>query len=123
MRKVRANSLYRYDPVPLDRFHPPHNVEKHDIVRVVNLPSCPPANTMGHCHVQHLGGEFAGLVCCNSLVPLTAEEKRYVRRASTATSFRRPTTRYNLDLQTNDMTLDFKGARVHVEADIWKGAL
>ena len=80
--RVRAGSLYRYEPVPLDRFHPPYNIEANDIVRVVNLPSCPKANTMGHAHVEHLGGEFAGLVCTNSLVPLTAEEKSYVVRVS-----------------------------------------
>ena len=84
--RVRAGSLYRYEPVPLDRFHPPYNIEANDIVRVVNLPSCPKANTMGHAHVEHLGGEFAGLVCTNSLVPLTAEEKSYVVRLQTALS-------------------------------------
>jgi hypothetical protein len=55
------------DPVLLDVIHPPYNVSKGNIVRVVNLPGCPRANTMGHCHVQHLDGSFAGLVCCNSL--------------------------------------------------------
>ena len=27
--RVRAGSLYRYEPVPLDRFHPPYNIEVH----------------------------------------------------------------------------------------------
>ncbi len=66
-RKVRVNHTYRYDPVLLDVIHPPYNVRPGDVVRVVNLPGCPRANTMGHCHVQHLDGKFAGLVCCNSL--------------------------------------------------------
>ena len=79
-RKVRAGSLYRFEPVPIDYLHPPHNVKPNDIVRVVNLHGCPRANTMGHAHVQHLGGEFAGLVCVNSLIPLSAEEKKLVKR-------------------------------------------
>lgn len=66
-RKVRVGKVYKYDPVLLDQLHPPHNVQVGDLVRVVNLPGCPRANTMGHCHVQHLDGRFAGLVCCNSL--------------------------------------------------------
>jgi hypothetical protein len=64
---VRPGSLYRYNPVAIDRFDRPHNVNDGDIVRVINLPGCPKANTMGHAHVQHLNGTFAGLVCTNSL--------------------------------------------------------
>ena len=118
--RVRAGSLYRFVPVMIDRCNPPYDIEVNDIVRVVNLHGCPRANTMGHAHVEHLGRDFAGLVCTNSLVPLTAEEKLYVRRATTATTFRRPTTRFNLDITGNDMTLDFEGSRVHVEAGIWR---
>lgn len=68
-RRVRAGSCYRFEPVMIDRWHPPYDVKPGDIVRVVNLPGCPRANTMGHCHVQHLDGRFAGLVCTNSLQP------------------------------------------------------
>lgn len=96
--RVRVSTLYRFDPVPIDRFSPPVNVEQHDIVRVVNLPGCPKANTMGHCHVEHLGGEFAGLVHVNSLVELTAEEKLHVKRARTPAKYRQPTPRFNLDI-------------------------
>ena len=71
-RKVRAGQTFIFYPVPLDRIQPPYNVCEGDAVRVVNLHGCPRANTMGHCHVQHLDGTFAGLVCCNSLV--TREE-------------------------------------------------
>ena len=66
--RVRVNCLYRYEPVMLDKLHPPYNVRPGDVVRVVNLPGCPRANTMGHCHVQHRNGDFGGLVCTNSLV-------------------------------------------------------
>jgi hypothetical protein len=65
--RVRAGGLYRYNPVAIDRFHRPHNINDGDIVRVVNLPGCPRANTMGHAHVEHLDGTFGGLVCTNSL--------------------------------------------------------
>jgi hypothetical protein len=70
--RVRAGSVYVYNPVPLDRINPPHGVQAGilkpgDRVRVVNLPGCPRANTMGHAHIQTIGGVFAGLVCTNSL--------------------------------------------------------
>jgi hypothetical protein len=68
--KVRANYLYVYNPVLIDSIDPPYDIKRGDVVRVVNLPGCPKANTMGHCHVQHLDGTFAGLVCCNSLTAL-----------------------------------------------------
>tara|TARA_Y100000034_G_scaffold125913_1_gene176350 strand:- start:324 stop:545 length:222 start_codon:yes stop_codon:yes gene_type:complete len=69
--KVRVNSTYRYDPVALDRVDPPYGVtqgilSKGDIVKVVNLPGCPKANTMGHCHIE-IEGQFAGMVHTNSL--------------------------------------------------------
>jgi hypothetical protein len=68
-RKVRVNATYRFEPVPIDRFDPPYNLVPGDIVTVANLPGCPKANTMGHCHVLK-NGQFAGLVHCNSLVPV-----------------------------------------------------
>lgn len=66
--RVRANTEYIYYPVLMDRIRPAHHIQLKpgDIVRVVNLHGCPPANTMGHAHVQ-LNGEFAGLVHTNSL--------------------------------------------------------
>jgi hypothetical protein len=52
----------------MDVWRPAHRgLQRGDVVRVVNLHGCPPANTMGHCHVETLAGEFAGLVFCNSL--------------------------------------------------------
>jgi hypothetical protein len=47
-----------------------------DEVRVINLYGCPKANTMGHCHIETLGGEFAGLVLTNSLVLKSKWDKR-----------------------------------------------
>jgi hypothetical protein len=68
--RVRVNARYRFEPVMIDKLHPPYNLKPGDFVRVVNLHECPKAGTMGHCHVQHLDGSFAGLVCVNSLQPL-----------------------------------------------------
>ena len=66
-KRVKVGKVYTYTPVLIDRCNPPYNVKPGDKVRVVNLRGCPPANTMGHCHVAHLDGTFAGLVCTNSL--------------------------------------------------------
>ena len=68
--KVRANALYRYDPVLLDQIDGRTSLQPGDVVKVVNLPGCPKAGTMGHCHVATPQGEFIGLVCCNSLTPV-----------------------------------------------------
>ncbi len=82
--KVRAGSVYFYDPVPMDRVSPPYGVQTGmlkpgDRVRVVNLPGCPKAGTMGMCHIEtekrakkdrqgRPVGEFLGLVMVSSLV-------------------------------------------------------
>ena len=57
--RVRANGIYRFtagnfmdrnakltDGCPL---------EAGDLVQVINLPGCPPANTMGQCYVRLVG--------------------------------------------------------------------
>src|SRR6266849_3575205 len=74
--KVRVNHLYRFDPVLLDRFDGRTNLQPGDVVKVVNLPGCPKAGTMGHCHVATPDGEFIGLVCCNSLTPIQRRTHR-----------------------------------------------
>jgi hypothetical protein len=67
--RVRANSVYTFRPVMLDVFDPKTcgGIKDGDRVRVVNLPGCPKANTMNHCHIETMDGKFGGLVCCNSL--------------------------------------------------------
>lgn len=68
MKRVRVNSVYIYEPVMLDRTDARTNLKAGDKVRVINLPGCPRAGTMGHCHVAHPEtGQFIGLVCVNSL--------------------------------------------------------
>jgi hypothetical protein len=69
MKKVRAGSTYRYEPVWLDKLDPPHGrPEVGTLLTVVKLHGCPPPNTMGHCHVNFPNGDFAGLVSVHSLV-------------------------------------------------------
>lgn len=68
MRKVRKGSVYTYNPVLMDQLDPPYNINAGDAVKVIQLPGCPGPNVMGHCHVAHLNGDFAGLVHVNSLI-------------------------------------------------------
>ena len=64
--RVRANSIYRFtagnfmdrnakltDGCPL---------EVGDLVQVINLPGCPPANTMGQCYVRLVGDSSKAFV-------------------------------------------------------------
>jgi hypothetical protein len=66
--KVRTNSFYLYDPVPMDVWDARTELKQGDRVQVVHLHGCPPPNTMGHAHVYH-NGKFAGLVSTASLRP------------------------------------------------------
>ncbi len=66
--RVRVNSLYRYNPVLLDRIDGRTSLQMGDIVRVINVHGCPKANVMGHCYVgDKVTGKFIGMVCCSSL--------------------------------------------------------
>jgi hypothetical protein len=77
-RRVRANCRYVYDPALLDRFDARTTLKKGDVVPVVNLPGCPKANALGHCHVADLNGKFIGLVCCGSLVPVRSKRAQEI---------------------------------------------
>jgi hypothetical protein len=65
--KVRVGEIYTYQPALLDSIDPRTSLRRGDRVRVVNLPGCPRANTMRHCHVETLDGQFIGLVQTASL--------------------------------------------------------
>lgn len=68
--KYRSKTVYRYDPVPFDKFTK-RTVEIPDGARLVKVQpfGCPKNGTMGMCYVEDLDtGEFYGLVCLNSLV-------------------------------------------------------
>lgn len=69
-KRVRAGYCYVFQPVWFDQANPPFDAQPGDIVRVVNLPGCPRAGTMGMCHIERredTGWKFAGMVCTNSL--------------------------------------------------------
>ena len=56
--KVRANRLYVYRPALFDVADPCLGAREGLLkpghtVRVVNLPGCPPCNTMAHAHVEN----------------------------------------------------------------------
>jgi hypothetical protein len=67
MNKVHVGSKYIFNPVMFDVLNPPFNVKPGDTVKVINLPGCPKANTMGMCYVADEAGKFGGMVMCNSL--------------------------------------------------------
>ncbi len=68
--RVRVGSSYVFDPVFFDKLNPPANIDLSpgDVVKVINLPGAPKANTMNMCYVA-LDGVFAGMVMTNSLKP------------------------------------------------------
>ena len=67
VNRVRVNATYIYSPNLLDKIDGRKNLKDGEQVRVVNLPGCPKAGTMGHCHVERMDGSWGGLVHCNSL--------------------------------------------------------
>ena len=82
--EVRVNSLYRYDPNGWDRFRPcqGNSLEFGQLVRVINLPMAPKANTMGQCYVANpQTGKFICMVSTDSLVP--AEKHSYAGLGNT----------------------------------------
>lgn len=80
--KVRANSLYHFKASTLDTLYPVSEVDNGDIVRVVNVPGCPAANTMGNCHIANpITGKLLGLVSTASLTPASADAEAVISRA------------------------------------------
>jgi len=68
-QKVRVGKVYRVRLILFDQLMFEHyTATEGQMVRVVNLYGCPPANTMGMCHIEDAeSGEFLGMVCTNSL--------------------------------------------------------
>ena len=80
MKRVRAGSVYVYNPAGADLWDARTDLKEGDHVRVVNLPGCPRANVMGHCHVAHPEtGRFIGLVLTSSLDSVQ-EYRAYLKR-------------------------------------------
>jgi hypothetical protein len=71
--RVRVNAKYIYYPTLIDHAV---KIAPGTLVKVINLPGAPKANTMGHCYVADADtGEFLAMVCTNSLVkPYTRKE-------------------------------------------------
>jgi hypothetical protein len=77
--RVRVNALYYFHPNLLDLTDGRNGLKSGDVLRVINLPGCPKAGTMGHCHVADpVTGIFIGLVHVNSL-HTKAEYLTYLR--------------------------------------------
>lgn len=69
MDRVRVNTKYRFNPCMWDIIVPTSalTAQVGDIVKVVNLPLAPKANTMGQCYIENKDGKFAGMVSVHSL--------------------------------------------------------
>jgi hypothetical protein len=73
--KVRTGSLYIYSPNLWDKFTAcqGNSLQPGQIVRVINLPGAPKANTMGQCYVgDRETGKFICMVSTGSLEPVNA---------------------------------------------------
>lgn len=69
--RVRVGSLYYFHRAGWDQFDGRVEIPNGTLVRVINKPECPPANTMGHCYIEREATkEFLGLVCTASLEPV-----------------------------------------------------
>ena len=73
--KVRVGRRYKYIPCFFDKiFACSGNIlQENEIVQVVNLPGCPPANTMNQCYVKRAGSNEQ--FCC--MVSTASLEKEY----------------------------------------------
>ncbi len=72
--KVRVGTNYIYSPNGWDAFRPcrGNDLKPGTLVKVVNLPSAPRANTMGQCYVgDPTTGEFICMVSTGSLIPVS----------------------------------------------------
>jgi hypothetical protein len=66
--KVRKGGVYTFRACGWDRFDRKQNTPADGTrVRVCTPHGCPPPNTMGHCFVETLDGQFIGLVSTASL--------------------------------------------------------
>jgi len=67
---MRKGTVCRYEPAFFDQIDARTSLRAGDVVRVCHPYGCPKPGTMGHAHVETLGGEFIGLVQCASLMPV-----------------------------------------------------
>lgn len=68
MKTVHVQSVYVYNPVMIDIIDCRNTAMIGEVVRVINLPNAPKANSMKHCYIQSLNGDYRGMVHVDSLV-------------------------------------------------------
>lgn len=79
--RVKTNCLYLYNPNGWDALMPckGNRLIIGQLVRVINLPSAPKANTMGQCYVADARtGAFLCMVSTGSLMPLPDESRKMI---------------------------------------------
>lgn len=64
---VKVNRFYTFNPVPFDQIFEKATAAPGQMVKVINLPGAPKANTMGQCYIESVEGDFLGMVSTNSL--------------------------------------------------------
>lgn len=68
MTHVRKGGIYVFHASLWDiADRRPYMPDEGTRVRVIHPHGCPAPNTMGHCHIESLAGQFLGLVACASL--------------------------------------------------------
>ena len=70
MKRVRVNKIYKFVPCGMDLFDPIwyNKVNPGELVRVINLPNAPKANTMGQCYIADPDtNDFISMVSVHSL--------------------------------------------------------
>jgi len=85
--KVKVGATYVYEPNGWDTVMPVsnNNLKSGQVVRVINLPGAPKANTMGQCYVADvLTGQFLCMVSTVSLSSFTRETECDILRAKIA---------------------------------------
>lgn len=81
--RVRVNAKYRYNPRGWDVVRPcqGNTLTPGQVIKVINLPSAPPANTMGHCYVADIAtGKFLCMVSTSSLEAVSGRKAKQAKR-------------------------------------------
>jgi hypothetical protein len=69
--RVKVGALYTFNANLFDAAVRPTGIPKGTVVKVINLPGAPKANTMGMCYTADpKTGKFLAMVCTASLTPV-----------------------------------------------------
>jgi hypothetical protein len=82
--RVKVGALYTFQANLFDAAVRPTGIPDGTVIKVINLPSAPKANTMGMCYAANPEtGKFLAMVCTASLTPVrkmtVAEELAQLR--------------------------------------------